>query len=300
MYWDKMEIYDKRLSGKSLSTLSKDEILEYAALYRRVGLNLAYAKTQFSNSEITRYLNQLAGLARGKFYTSEKPRLKNVAIYFTKTFPEKTRSFYGYFFVAAALFLIGALFLAVLGIIDQNYLYFFIPDYDTGFDFSLTAVDRPFLSSFVITNNIRVAATAYAFGVSAGIGTVYVLLANGAIIGALTCLTALMGGDMIQYISLILPHGFIELTAIFISGAGGLVIGKSILIPKNLSRGRALIKAANETAALIPGVAAMLVVAGVIEGFITPANIPASAKLAFSAITLVATALYFILAGRSK
>jgi uncharacterized membrane protein SpoIIM required for sporulation len=141
-------------------------------------------------------------------------------------------------------------------------------------------------------NNISVSLRAFVFGITLGLGTIYVLFMNGALLGALTALMYMYGSPK-HYWSLILPHGVIELTAIFISGAAGLIIAKSILLPGEFTRKHSLIKGAKKAVSLVMGVVLMLVVAGIIEGFFTPLAISENVKLAFAAVTAIILAIYF-------
>src|SRR5262249_45633095 len=96
----------------------------------------------------------------------------------------------------------------------------------------------------------------------------------------------------------VMPHGVIELTAICIAGGAGLWMGSGLLLPGRETRRAAFAERAKETIALIGGVGAMLVVAGVIEGFISPSRMADASKLTFAALTAVALALYLGMPGR--
>jgi uncharacterized membrane protein SpoIIM required for sporulation len=93
-------------------------------------------------------------------------------------------------------------------------------------------------------------------------------------------------------------HGVIELTCIFIAGGAGLLIGSALLVPGDLSRSDALKSRGKEAGRLMMGVAVLLVVAGIIEGFISPAPIPAAIKFSIAGITGLALYSYLLLAGR--
>jgi hypothetical protein len=99
--------------------------------------------------------------------------------------------------------------------------------------------------------------------------------------------------------SLILPHGFMELAAILVLGGAGFMLGGALLAPGNRSRRDALIERGRLAVLMALGGGAMLVLAGLIEGFITPpAFIPPVAKLIFAGLTVVGMGAYFTLAGR--
>jgi uncharacterized membrane protein SpoIIM required for sporulation len=90
----------------------------------------------------------------------------------------------------------------------------------------------------------------------------------------------------------ILPHGILELTAISIAGGAGFLLAKALFAPGALLRSDALRLAGKEAVLLLCGVAMMLVVAGTIEGFITPLPFPAYSKLAFAMLTAIGLVAY--------
>ena len=150
------------------------------------------------------------------------------------------------------------------------------------------------MSAAIMTNNIRVAAMAMGFGILAGVGTAYILFYNGLIVGALFAQTALVaGGRNIMYFwALILPHGVLELIAVFLAGSVGLLIGRGLLMPGDMTRKDALVKNARAAIALVPGLVILLIIAGLIEGFFTPMDVPPYIKLGFAGLTLVGFVLY--------
>jgi uncharacterized membrane protein SpoIIM required for sporulation len=120
---------------------------------------------------------------------------------------------------------------------------------------------------------------------------------NGLNIGAVLALTyrAGFGNDLVTFM---VGHGVIELTCIFIAGGAGLLIGSAIIAPGDLSRFDALRIRGREAVLLVVGCIPLLVVAGTIEGFISPAPIAPAFKFATAAITGVALYSYLLLGGR--
>jgi uncharacterized membrane protein SpoIIM required for sporulation len=152
-------------------------------------------------------------------------------------------------------------------------------------------------SSQIFTNNIRVTFYAFALGAVFGLGTLYVLAFNGAMFGAIIALTyrAGFGNDLMSFV---VGHGVIELSCIFLAGGAGLLIGTALLMPGDLSRGDALKSRGMDAVRLIIGCVPVLVVAGIIEGFISPQPIPAVIKIAIGLLTGTTLWLYLWLAGR--
>ena len=168
--------------------------------------------------------------------------------------------------------------------------------HDTNFGFNRAFA--PAMSAMVITNNIKVSAVAVAGGVTAGILTVSVIAYNGMMVGTLAALFARrgLGGD---FWATIAPHGVIELTAIHIAGAAGLLLAAGILRPGRLRRGDAFARNARRAGTLMLGVAAMLVVAGTIEGFVSPQRLPGPVRVGVGVVTGLALLAYFAFAGTS-
>src|SRR5205085_7602391 len=155
-------------------------------------------------------------------------------------------------------------------------------------------------SSQIFTNNIRVTFYAFALGAIFGLGTLYVIAFNGAMFGAILALTyrAGFGNDLL--LGFVISHGVIELSCIFIAGGAGLLIGTALSMPGNLTRADALKSRGIEAVRLIVGCIPLLVVAGLIEGFISPAPINSAIKFAVAGVTGVVLYSYLLLAGREE
>ena len=293
--WKQLEAYNGMLANKSVKTLNTGQIDEFAELFRSVSLHLAYAKTHFPGGRSVLYLNQLVGIAHQHFYLRQKGGLASITQYIRKGFALSIRSVRAYVAFAFMIFMAGALFSLVMILIDREYASILLPEYyvqsitQSSPEEAASAGNTNFslFSAVIMTNNINVSFLAFAGGVTAGLGTAYILFYNGVVLGALSGLLGISGYDMLTFFSLVLPHGFMELTAIFISGACGLMIGQAILVPGDLTRKDSFIKGAKKAAYLVPGIVLMLVIAGLIEGFFTPLPILPWIKLTFALMTLI-------------
>jgi uncharacterized membrane protein SpoIIM required for sporulation/uncharacterized RDD family membrane protein YckC len=157
---------------------------------------------------------------------------------------------------------------------------------------------RPVMASTIIANNVQVTFAAFAFGLTAGIGTLLLLLTNGVSIGGVMGLYASKGIASLL-IKFVAPHGVLELTAICIAGGAGLLLAAALLIPGQRTRRRALVENGRRAIQLIGVTTVLLIVAGTLEGFVSP--IPSwslGAKLSVSAATAVLLILY-LSAGRA-
>jgi uncharacterized membrane protein SpoIIM required for sporulation len=158
-------------------------------------------------------------------------------------------------------------------------------------------VSMPIFASQLISNNVQVTFLAFAGGMTGGVLTVVVLVINGVLLGG-TFGAFGNHGQLLHIGTFVAPHGVIELTAICIAGGAGLWLGSALLLPGRRTRAEVLVRRGRESIALIGGTAMMLVCAGIIEGFISPSQLPGPVKFAFAAVFALAMAAYFVTAGR--
>ena len=297
--WEKLGGYNAVLSKKGVGIPEPGELREYAELLRTAGRHLAYSRTHFAGSETENYLNDLVGVSQALFYRREKFKFVKIINYFAADFPAALKRERRLFLLSAAVFFTGLFFVYFLCAAEPRFLRFFTDDSALN-EGAVESWLYPLIGGFVFSNNIRVALTAFAFGLFAGVGTVYILLANGGMIGAYAYAALSNGGDPAYFFSLILPHGITELCAVFISGAAGLMIGRAVLIPGDHLRRDSVKIAARKAVFLIPGVAVMLLFAGLAEGFFTPLDIDIIWKFTFAALTALLLMIYFIFAGKPR
>ena len=307
--WKALEEYvawQKRVGTRK--KLNTDEVRVFAKLVRLTSYHLAYAKTHFPNSDVVVYLNQLVASSQSHFHARGGTGTQIVR-YFTQTFPEAVMEAWRYWGLALGVFMAGLVFAAIFVSGDLNRLQDVVPaGMAAGFspyeapDFGDGSVDVDFsmFTAIIMTNNVAVAINAFALGIFAGLGTVYIMALNGLMVGGLFGYFHTVGADMLIAYALVLPHGVLELFAIFICGGCGLMLGRGILMPGDYSRKHSLIYFAKKAAVLMPGVVVMLIIAAVIEGFFTPLAIAAEFKLVFAATTGIAFVAYCTLLGGKK
>jgi len=151
----------------------------------------------------------------------------------------------------------------------------------------------------IMTHNIKVTIYTFAFGATLGIGTLLFLAFNGANIASVLALTynAGFGNDLVTFM---VAHGVVELSCIFIAGGAGLLIGSAMLMPGNLTRADALKTRGMEAVRLMIGVAILLVLAGTIEGFISPVPMDPRIKYSIAIVTGLALYSYLLLVGHER
>ncbi|HEX3252379.1 MAG TPA: stage II sporulation protein M [Pyrinomonadaceae bacterium] len=303
--WQRLEDLLKLLDNASLKRLRREEVRELGRIYRRTASDLAIARAESRDPRLINYLNSLVIRAHGRIYRAESHGWKRILLFFTRELPQTFRRTWRYTLLSFSVFTIFALF----GFIGTRY--------DPEFS-ELVGVDPAFRemnietktrwweslntqnqvgASVIMTNNIRVTIYTFAFGALLGVGTLFYLAFNGANIASVLALTyrAGFGNDLVTFM---VGHGVIELSCIFISGGAGLLIGSAMIMPGNLTRADALKTRGMEAVRLMMGVAVLLVVAGTIEGFISPAPINPRIKYTIAVLTGLALYSYLLFAGR--
>jgi uncharacterized membrane protein SpoIIM required for sporulation len=149
----------------------------------------------------------------------------------------------------------------------------------------------------VAINNAWVAAESLIFGILLGIPTVWVLFVNSANLAEDGGLM-IAHGRGVEFFALILPHGMLELSAVFLAAAAGLRIGWQVIDPGPLPRGQALAQTGRETITIAMGLVVVLLVSGVIEAFVTPSPLPTWARISIGACVEAAFLTYVIVLGR--
>jgi len=305
-HWNALSNYNNKLAKRgSVKGLTSEQVREFAHLFRLASHHLAYAKTHFPAGESVPFLNQLVGVSHNFFYIRERSSFADVWAYFTHTFPQAVRNSWRYSLVSTAIFVIAAIFMGLFVLDEPQRIDMVIPNFSSVHAPDLTDTeyrewDHAVMTALFITNNTSVAFNAFVWGILAGIGTVYILVFNGLIVGGLMAFLREGGADMVVAYALILPHGVIELLGIFLAGGAGLMLGKGLLFPAQFTRVHSIIYHARAAITLIPGMVIMFLIAAVIEGYFTPLWISAYAKLAFAAITGILFFVYIIFAGRKK
>ena len=296
-------------SQRDMSRLSEVQVRDLARLYRATTSDLALAKRDFPRSEITAYLNQLVARAHAVVYRSEPLALKSLWQFATTGFPRLFRETWIFTFIAALFFIIPAIASGISVYTQPETVRLLLPASaqplittveDKKLWIDIPVEERPYTSAFIMQNNIRVSFLAFASGLTAGLLTLWVLFFNGLMLGSLTGLTSFHGIGF-ELWTFVIGHGVIELSIIFIAGGSGLMLGWAILKPGLLRRRDALAQAARKAVYLLLGAVPWLVVAGTIEGFISPnEDIAIPVKWITGIVSGIFLYSYLLMAGREK
>jgi uncharacterized membrane protein SpoIIM required for sporulation len=302
--WEDLESLVRR-AGQDPRGLTAEEIERLGQLYRHVTSDLAVARRDFPLDQATRYLNDLAARAHPLLYRAPAGAWRRLGHFFLLEFPRLFRSAGPFVLVAFLMFMLPALAGYLVASANPGAAEKLLPDTVTRtvrqghLWTSISANERPVASSFIMTNNIRVAILSFAGGILLGTLAAYVLVSNGLSLGAIMGYTQAYGlaADLGAFVS---PHGYLELSVIFISGGAGLQLGWAVLSPGLLSRRDALGQAAQRAAQLLLGAVPLLVVAGLIEGFVSPSGLPDVLKYTFGLATGCLLYWFLLTAGRPR
>jgi uncharacterized membrane protein SpoIIM required for sporulation len=306
--WERLETIIQALERGQMRPLTASDLLDLGRLYREATADLARIQGVRSPddppSEMEKYLNQLVARGYGQVYRSPPPRWISLWQFLRFTFPSTFRETAPWTLFAFFIFFLGFLYGLGATLLDSGFVPLVVPAHliqkveegKVWFD-SIVAV-RPLASSMIMTNNITVSFLAFAFGITLGVGTLYLMVFNGLLLGAIAGLCHTHGLD-ISFWSFVLPHGVIELSAIFIAGGAGFLLATALLAPGDLPRKQALMKRARQAGRLILGCVPLLVVAGIVEGFFSPSLVPAGVKFALAGGLLTLLLAYLLLPSKT-
>jgi uncharacterized membrane protein SpoIIM required for sporulation len=292
---------------KSPAALSDEDLMALPILYRSALSSLSVARETSLDLELVTFLESLCARAYFFIYGVRTSPARRIAAFFAKDWPEAVRKLWRETLLSALLILIGVLTAYMLVGADPSWYGSFVPDdYAGGRTFSsdaaslrATLYDSPdgrsglaIFATFLFTNNSQVAIRCFAFGFMFGLPTIFLLVYQGAIAGAMGALFAShdLGFELGGWLII---HGSTELLAIIIAGAAGLRIGWSVVFPGEASR-LAAAAAAGKTAGLaMAGVVIMLLVAGLLEGFARQLITVDIARYAIGGLMLTMWLAYF-------
>ena len=304
--WRQLDELLQQAEKKGLKSLTSEQVRQLASLYRSVAADFARAKANNIGRSVVKDLQQLTSRAYSQIYQGSR-RQEWLALwdFIRYGFPETVRQSTSYIALATGLFLLGSLISWWYSWRDPSFMTLilgqeFVEEVKTSQELWTVSIlgMEPVASSAIMVNNIVVSLRAMVGGITMympniplitppGAFTVYLLLVNGLMIGAVGVLVAQanMAYDLWAFV---FPHGSLELPAIFMAGGAGLLLARGILLPGRYQRRDALKVYGIQAAKLLFGIMPLLVIAGIIEGFFSPQLwIPNAAKyLAGTAIFL--------------
>ncbi|HEX6806526.1 MAG TPA: stage II sporulation protein M [Gemmatimonadaceae bacterium] len=312
--WSSFATMLRDAQHRGLRHMSETEVSDFVAQYRETATDLARLKTASKDtpSDALFYLSRLVAGGHNLLYRQRSVTGRAAVRFVAVNVPREMRRSWGYIAIAA-LCLFGPMAVTYQAVVNDPLLAEsllppgMIDRANEGVArakngdrtyVEIKSFMRPIAASNIIANNIQVTYTVFAFGITAGIGTLVMLITNGVSIGAALGLYQ-SKGILSQIGEFVLSHSVFELSAICIAGAGGLLIARALLLPGQYTRREALVVYGRRAIRLITASTLLLIVAGTIEGLVSPrTDIPITDKIVIAAVSAFVLLVYFLLGGR--
>jgi uncharacterized membrane protein SpoIIM required for sporulation len=243
----------------------------------------SHARMRYAGHPVVKELEQLIGRAHSILYQAARGRSRNWTEFWLKTWPLRMRQAARPILVATGIFWASAVvgfFLTAQNPVLES--LFVSPPMRAAIKakrLSTSSLTRiaPAAGSQIAANNIQVSLLTWGLGLTFGIGTVWFLVLNGIMLGAIAA-ACMRAGVLPLLAEFVIAHGSLELPAIWISAGAGLLMAEAMLFPGRFSRGVELRQKGRISVQIMVGIVPMLLVAAVIEAFVSPSNLPGAAK----------------------
>jgi uncharacterized membrane protein SpoIIM required for sporulation len=270
---EKWQQFEDILSKKV--SVSPDKLSD---LYIEVTDDLSYAKTFYPNSKVVAYLNGVAATAHLKIYVTKKESKNRFITFFKTEFPLEFYQHQKQLLIAFSVFLFFAIVGAFSAANDVDFVRMILGDSYVNMTLENISKGDPMavykqqaeMDMFlgITINNIRVAMMAFVLGTLFSLGTLFVLMQNGIMLGSF--LYFFYDKDLLWESSrTIWIHGTIEIAVIIIAGCAGMVLGNGLLFPKTYSRLESFKKSIKAGLKIMVSTIPFFIVAGFLEGFVT-------------------------------
>jgi uncharacterized membrane protein SpoIIM required for sporulation len=302
--WNRLDALLKQVESHGLRSLSQPELRELGLLYRQAAADLSTVRADRSSRTLEQYLNRLVSRAHNFVYSGHRTSLAGLWRFIVQGYPRLLRRLSGYLWLATAVTLLAAALGVFITLVRPQFGEMFlgadkmdgIRQHHLWMDSILSM--KPQASSAIMTNNIAVCFATFALGISAGVGTLYMLFNNGLMLGTIATVCAQYHLSLSLW-SFIAAHGALELPSIMIAGAAGLRLASGILFPGMLRRADALALGGLEAVQLLAGTVPLLTIAGTLEAFLSPTHAPVTLKFGVGAALFVGLCLWLTEGGRA-
>ncbi len=299
--WKRLEeLIGQVRSVRGLRSLGRDEVRELGRSYRRAASDLAIARVESRDQRLVSYLNNLVIRAHGMIYRSESKGVRSIFDFYWHEFPAIFRRTFKFTLATFLIFVaIGASsFIATWRNDDFADFAYLSPQMVQAVKGHQRWWERlndeaPVGAAGITANNIGVSLKVFAFSIVPVVGTVSVLMPSALQIGSLQALLVKYG-MMGTFWNFGFGHAVLEFAAIFIASGAGLMIGLALIAPGERTRREALIERSLTAIRLLVGCIPLLVIAGLIEGFISPLPLQSRYKIAVSVASAVMLAAYLL------
>jgi uncharacterized membrane protein SpoIIM required for sporulation len=301
--WDRLSWLVRR-AGRKVGRLSPAELEELVVLYQRTATHLSYARTTYRDPALTATLSSLVARAGAVVYGSRPRTLRALGRFFADTFPAAVWYSRRFIVVSAALLLVPAFAVGLWVANSPRAVEATGPKavreayVNQDFEQYYKSAPASEFASHVFTNNVQVSIYAFAAGIAFCLPTAFILMFNGANVGVAGGLFASVG-QQLKFWGLILPHGLLELTAVFIAGGAGLRLGWTLIDPGDRTRLAGLAEEGRRALAIVAGLVVVFAAAGTIEGFVTGSSLPTWARVGVGALGEAVLLAWLFVRGRA-
>ncbi len=284
--WEELQGYVGRATRHGLASLSPHELRQLGALHRKVAADLAAARTAYGDARVVEFLNDLALRSHNAVYRAPRRGLRQAARELFRVIPEAACRHTGALFASGLIFFSATLLAALATLADESFAAMVLgqqfierlQDGEYWIENVFSVIPQSIASAQLLTNNISVALLVYTVGCT-GIAPALILFLNGLILGAVMTLCAEYD-LMSRFLPFVLTHGLIEISAILVAGAGGLVVFDGWLHPGDRTRLAGFRHGALEGLLVAGAAIPALLIAGPVEAFISPVEqIPGALRI---------------------
>jgi uncharacterized membrane protein SpoIIM required for sporulation len=288
-HWDRMAILIEAAGSRGVRNLSREDLREMALLYRQIAGDLSSVRQDRTARNLESKLNLLLARAHNVIYSGHKTGLGSAFHFLREDYPRLFRRLLPFSLASLVVFLAGGLLGTLITLARPEFMHNLLgPEMVRTIERremwtqSITSM-APAASSSILTNNLSVTFMTYAAGITAGLGTLYLMGWNGLLMGviATACHQAHMSVKLWSFVA---AHGSLELPSMILAGGAGLRLAYGMLFPGMYSRRHSLAVAGAESARLLAGVVPLLLIAGILEGFFSPSAAPVALKFLVGAV----------------
>ena len=294
--WSRLEYLARHGSG---SGAEADEILD---LYQRVATHLSVVRSSAPDPGLVTYLSSLLARARTRFAGTRSVAWADLGAFFTDTFPAALYRTRRWWILTAVVNVAVALVVGWWFLSHPQFESSLMPPSEidklvnTEFEQYYSQYAASHFAALVWTHNAWLTAICIALGVL-GVPVVYLLFENALNLGFVGAIMINHGRGGL-FFGLILPHGLLELTAVFVAGATGLRLFWAWIDPGPRTRSRALAEEGRSAMAVALGLVGVLAVSGAVEAFVTPSPLPTWARISIGVVVEAAFLTYVFTVGR--
>lgn len=273
---------------------------ELSALYLEITDHLSYAQTFYPESQTHQYLNKLAALAHQRLYKNKRKSANQLLRFYTKDFPAFFSNYQKQLLFSFLVFLVFSIIGAYSAATDSQFVRLIMGDAYVNMTLAniekgdpmavykkMEAMDM-FLG--ITINNIIVSLMAFVYGIFLSFGSVYILAKNAVMLGSFQYF--FYEHQLLwESVRTIWIHGTLEIAAVIVAGAAGIVLGNSLLFPKTYSRLQSFQRGAKDGLKILASTFPVFIIAGFLEGFVTRhTQMPD-----WTAIVIIGSSLIFVL-----